>query len=65
MRASCVLPREARRGNNDLPDELRSLAYDVRRIGCAYRTDPESVAIEKDEVVKRLVGLARRLEASL
>lgn len=63
MRASCVLPRDEIRGNNDLSDELRSVAHQVRRIGCAYRTDPEAVAIQKDQVVKRLVGLARRLEA--
>ncbi len=63
MRASCVLPREARQGNCDLPDELRDLARDVRRIGDGYRRDPESLAIQKDGISKRLVVIARRLEA--
>ncbi len=43
-------------------DELRSLARDVRRIGDGFRDNPEAIAIAKDDVVHRLVALARRVE---
>lgn len=64
MRASCVLPRDDSEGKVDLPDELRNLARDVRRIGCAYRADPESIAAQKDGISKRLALIARRLEVA-
>lgn len=42
-------------------DELRSLAREVRRIGCGLRCDPETIAAAKSEIAYRLTGLARRL----
>lgn len=42
--------------------QLRELARDVRKIGAADRTDPETICIQKDEIAHRLVELARRLE---
>lgn len=56
-------------GNNNrgretaVADELRALARDVRRIGCGYRADPETIALAKEDVSRRLVGIARSLEA--
>lgn len=41
---------------------LYSLAHDVRRIGSGWRSDPESIAIQKDQVAHDLVALARELE---
>jgi len=46
------------------PDRLRELAYQVRRIGCGFRADPETIAIQKDEIAADLAQLARDLEAS-
>lgn len=43
-------------------DELRQLAGEVRRIGCGYRSDPETIAVAKSEIASRLVKLARDLE---
>lgn len=44
--------------------ELQDLARAVRRIGCGYRSDPESIAVAKDEIVHRLAALARRLQVA-
>ena len=63
MRANSVLAVDDSKGKRALPEELRSLARDVRRIGDGWRSDPESVAIQKDDVSKRLVLIAQRLEA--
>jgi hypothetical protein len=41
---------------------LRQLAADVQRIGDGWSQDPETVAIQKDDVAKRLVNLAQELE---
>jgi len=51
-----------RDGSTDLSDRLRELAADVRRIGYGWRDDPEAVAIQKDEVSKRLTALAREVD---
>lgn len=45
-----------------LPDRLREIAGDVRRIGCGYRSDPEAIAMAKDKVAKDLARLAREVE---
>ncbi|GAB4184045.1 MAG: hypothetical protein OHK0024_24090 [Thalassobaculales bacterium] len=42
--------------------ELRELAREVRRIGDGWRSDPEAIAMQKDDVAERLRDLARRLE---
>lgn len=42
--------------------ELRELAKDVRKIGAAHRSDPETICIQKDEIAHRLLELAKRLE---
>ena len=42
--------------------ELRDLAQDVRKIGAAHRSDPETICIQKDEIAHRLLELAKRLE---
>jgi len=34
----------------------------VRRIGDAYRIDPEAIALAKDRIASDLIGLARILE---
>jgi hypothetical protein len=49
-------------GRRTLADELRELSRDVRRLGNGFRVDPETIAIEKDAVAVRLLGLARELE---
>jgi len=41
--------------------ELRQIAGDVRRIGDGYRTNPEAVAIAKDDIAKRLATITREL----
>lgn len=45
----------------DIPQALRDAARDVRRIGDGYRTNPEAIAIAKDEIANRLVRLAEHL----
>lgn len=45
-----------------IPDELRDLAVAVRRIGCGYRENPETIAAAKDTIAKQLAKLARHLE---
>lgn len=45
--------------------ELRSLAQEVRRIGSSLRSDPETIAIQKDDIASRLRRLARQLEVAL
>lgn len=62
MRVSSVLPQPGSAGNEDLPTELRDLALAVRRIGCGLRSDPETIAIAKDEIARKLSLVARRLE---
>ena len=44
--------------------ELRELARSVRRIHDPFRTDPERVAIAKDEIAARLFRLAEVMEAA-
>ena len=46
----------------ELAEELRELALDVRRLGNGFRQDPEALCIAKDEIAKRLAGLARQVE---
>ena len=53
---------ERRPSQGDVGNRLRALARDVRRIGDAYRRDPESIAVEKDEIATELLSLARRLD---
>jgi len=43
-------------------ERLKRLSRDVRRIGCGYRTDPESIAIQKSNIARELAELARQLE---
>ena len=45
-----------------VPERLRSLANDVRRIGDGYRADPETLALRKDDIASRLAEIARELE---
>ena len=45
-----------------LARELADLSQEVRRIGCGYRSDPETIAIQKDEIARRLSRLARAVE---
>jgi hypothetical protein len=42
--------------------ELRDVANTVRRIGDGFRSDPESIALAKDNAARRFIDLARRLE---
>lgn len=63
MRVTSVLPRPDAAGNFAVPEELRDLARQVRRIGCGFRSDPETIALVKDDIALRLGRLARRLEA--
>jgi hypothetical protein len=41
--------------------ELQELAGAVRRLGSGFRCDPETIAIDKDDIAYRLTGIARRL----
>ncbi|WP_366553332.1 hypothetical protein [Aquibaculum sediminis] len=61
LRASCVLPQTPADCTSHV-EELRQLAGEVRRIGCGYRSDPETIAVAKSEIAARLVKLARELE---
>lgn len=45
-----------------VPERLRDLARDVRRIGCGFRVNPETIAIRKDEIAAQLASIARELE---
>jgi len=47
-----------------LSERLREIAADVRRIGYGWRDSPEAVAIQKDDVAKRLAALAREPQDS-
>lgn len=51
-------------GNNiqGVAEELRTLAGDVRRIATGFRADPETIAIQKDTIARRLSLLARTVE---
>ena len=45
-----------------VPETLRQIARDIRQIGCGFRCDPESIAIQKDEVPRRILNVALRVE---
>lgn len=45
-----------------LASQLLDLSRDVRRIGCGFRTDPETIALAKDSIAARLRAIARQLE---
>ena len=47
---------------SQVAERLRKLATDVRRIGDGWSQDPETVAIQKDDVARSLISLARELE---
>jgi len=47
-----------------IADELHALAGDVRKIGCSFRVDPESILMQKDAIARRLAALARRVRAA-
>lgn len=51
-------------GRPSLAEELKAIAGDVRRIGCAFRADPEAILMQKDAIARRLVELARRVPAA-
>jgi hypothetical protein len=51
-------------GPYNIAAELRKLAKDVRRIPAADRMNPETVFMAKDQVEKRLLALARRVEVA-
>jgi hypothetical protein len=42
--------------------ELRKIAGEVRRIGSAWRADPETICIQKDEISRRLIAAASVVE---
>jgi hypothetical protein len=42
---------------------LNELARDVWRIGDGHRTNPEAIAIAKDDIAHRLAALAKELAA--
>lgn len=44
-----------------LARELAELSHEVRKIGCGYRSDPETIAIQKDAIARRLSRLAREV----
>lgn len=46
----------------NVPQELKSIAYEVRRIGTRRRSNPETFLIEKEEASARLLKLAKVLE---
>jgi hypothetical protein len=50
--------------NAPASERLKQLSKDVRRIGCGYRTDPETIAIQKSDIATALTQLARELEAT-
>ena len=47
-----------------MADELRTLAQDVRCLGNGFRQDPEAICLAKDDIAKRLAGLARQVEGT-
>lgn len=49
------------RNHSRIADELQAIARNVRRIGDGYRTNPETIALQKDEAAHRLTRLARSL----
>jgi hypothetical protein len=60
------MPRNAgNRGVDVTPDAqtLRALSQAVRRLRPDHR-DPESYHVEKDQIAKALIALARKLEAA-
>ncbi len=52
------------RDNRRLAGELQDLARAVRRIGCAFHSDPEAIALAKDTIARRLAALARAVECA-
>lgn len=63
MRSTRVLAHHAPGQQKiSMAEELRDIAASVRRIGDGYRTDPERIAVAKDEAANRLTSLARTLE---
>lgn len=65
-RASCVPPTPATPRNrlareSRIAEELETLSRAVRRIGCSLHSDPETIAIQKDEIAHRLALLAREV----
>lgn len=59
MRSAVTNPTPNR---HHLAGELLELSRDVRRIGCGFRTDPETIALAKDTIAARLCAIARQLE---
>jgi len=47
-----------------IPDQIRSVARDVRAIGNGRNRDPESILIDKHDAAERLFDLARKIEAA-
>lgn len=52
-------PNHERPNHTGLALDLQGLARDVRRIGCGYRADPETILLQKDAIATRLNSLAR------
>ncbi|KZK94700.1 hypothetical protein PsAD46_00983 [Pseudovibrio sp. Ad46] len=46
----------------NVPQELKAIAYEVRRIGTRRRSNPETFLVEKEEASERLLKLAKVLE---
>ncbi|SFK37507.1 hypothetical protein SAMN04488518_104341 [Pseudovibrio ascidiaceicola] len=46
----------------NVPQELKSIAHEVRRIGTRRRSNPETFLVEKEEASERLLKLAKALE---
>jgi hypothetical protein len=61
MRAR-VVARAAVGAEPKISDQFRDIAADFRRIGSGFRTDPETIAIEKDDAAARLVRLAHDMD---
>lgn len=59
MRSAVTEPTASR---HHLAGQLLDLSRDVRRIGCGFRTDPETIALAKDSIAARLCAIARQLE---
>jgi len=66
VRAKSVLADGGTPGNTkprNVVEELAEIARRVRRIGDGWRSDPETIAIEKDELASRIRRAARQLAA--
>lgn len=50
---------------SDAPERLRTLAHRIAKLGLGGRMDPEAAFIEREDVARMVLGVARELERAI